>query len=99
VNASPVFDLRKAFLRIQYLALHAVIYWPSVLQVLENGANRANDQTQTQITLSVAQAEAKTCIEYVQLVCLIADELLMQSHLGLQFTIWAYVIILACHRF
>jgi hypothetical protein len=88
LNTSPVFDIRKAMLRNQYLALHAVIFWPSVLQVLESGANTQTPSTEN---LSVAQEEAKTCLENIQLVCLTTEELVMQSHLGLQFAIWAYV--------
>jgi hypothetical protein len=89
VSTSPVFDLRKAMLRIQYLALHAVIFWPSVLQVLESGATNPSQPQTSPENLTIAQAEAKTCLENIQLVCLTTEELLMQSHLGLQFVIWA----------
>jgi hypothetical protein len=89
VNTMPIFDLRKAFLRIQYLALHAVIFWPSVLQLLENNATTVPDSNGHLLDRKKAQREARECVENITLVCEVAGELLMQRHLGLQFVIWS----------
>jgi hypothetical protein len=89
VTTVPIFDLRKAFLRLQYLALHAVIFWPSVLQLLESSATAGPDSNGNILDRKKAQREARECIENITFVCEVAGELLMQRHLGLQFVIWA----------
>ncbi|KAF2096620.1 hypothetical protein NA57DRAFT_58523 [Rhizodiscina lignyota] len=89
VNASPLFDLRKSFLRFQYLAMHTVIYWPSVLQFLETKATRAHEHLQVGEHLRSVQQEAQDCIDNCVLCCEAVEELLMQRHLGFNFAIWA----------
>ncbi|OCL08327.1 hypothetical protein AOQ84DRAFT_376859 [Glonium stellatum] len=86
INTTPLFDLRKSFLRIQFVALHTVILWPSVLQLIEAIATRGENQVLTD-QLRNMQKEARDCIEYCILNCELAEELVMQRHQGLQFTI------------
>jgi hypothetical protein len=88
VGAAPLFDLRKSFLRLQYLALHTVIYWPSVLQLLENNVGQGSEKGRIPERLLKAQSEAKDCIRHCALVAEVAGELVMQRNLGLQFTLW-----------
>lgn len=87
LNTSPLFDLRKSFLRVQYVALHTVIFWPSVLQYLalcsEGNVDRNSSRIQN------LQKEASSWVQYCILCCECAEELLVQRHLGLQFAIWA----------
>jgi hypothetical protein len=87
INTAPQFDLRKSFLRVQFVALHAVILWPSVLQYLEHTANQGLDKASTE-NLESIQKETRDCIEYCILSCELVEELLMQRHIGLQFAIW-----------
>ena len=89
LNAAPLFDLRKSFLRLQYLALHTVIYWPSVLQILETKPTRAHEHLQVDEHLRSVQQEAAACIDNCVMSCQVMEELLMQRHLGLNFSIWA----------
>lgn len=91
VNSTPLFDLRKSFLRLQYLAMQTVIFWPSVLQFLETKATRGHEHLQVGEHLKSVQQEAQECIDHCVLCCQVVEELLMQRHLGLNFTIWAYV--------
>ena len=84
-----MFDLRKSFLRVQFTALNAVILWPSVLQWLEHSTTRRGSQEQLNEQLRDAKEETKDCIRYCVLCSELAEELLMQRHLGLQFSIWA----------
>jgi hypothetical protein len=88
ISPNPLFDLRKSFLRLQYLALHTVIFWPSVLQLLENNVGSSSDNGRVPERLEKAQSGARDCIENCALVAEVAEELVMQRHLGLQFTIW-----------
>ena len=90
LTTTPLFDLRRAFLRLQYLTMHSVINWPSVLQLLEHGQTPpASGDMKAQERLSKLQAEARSFIEHATKVCEAAEELLMEGHYGLQFTIWA----------
>lgn len=90
LNGAPLFDLRKSFLRVQFTALNAVILWPSVLQWLEHSMNESIEQVdQLSEQLGHAKRETRDCIEYCVLCSEIAQELLMNRHLGLQFSIWA----------
>jgi hypothetical protein len=87
VNTSPLFDLRKSFLRVQYVALHTVIFWPSVLQYLELCAGGNGELSSSK--MQSLQKEARSWVQYCILCCGCAEELLVQRHLGLQFAIWA----------
>lgn len=86
LTIAPLFDLRRAFLRLQYLTLHSVIYWPSILQLLEYGANGG---AHIQDRLPSLHKDAAHFMEYATKVCECCEELLMEGHLGLQFCIWA----------
>jgi hypothetical protein len=86
---SPLFNLRKAFLRLQYLAMHTVVYWPSVLQFLETKATRGHEHLQVGEHLRSVQQEAQECIDSCVLCCQVVGELLMERHLGLNFSLWA----------
>ncbi|KAF2840252.1 hypothetical protein M501DRAFT_991269 [Patellaria atrata CBS 101060] len=89
INSSPLFDFRKAFLRIQYVALHTVILWPSLLKFLENLAPRNSDHApMSESQLRSAEKEARDCLDYVVLVCDQAEEVLMRRHLGLQMCLY-----------
>lgn len=93
LTTTPLFDLRRAFLRIQYLTIHSVIFWPSVLQLLEQGAGQDSAANETdaiaQEKLLKLQKEAKCFVEYATKVCEASEELLMEAHYGLQFVIWS----------
>jgi hypothetical protein len=94
MSSTPVFDLRKAFLRYQFGALHAVIFWPSVLQLLEKEALQSQSPTgpETPATYERQEAlktETSSCLTHCALCCDLADEILMNRHVGLQFTMWA----------
>jgi len=86
-NSSPLFDLRKSFLRFQYFALHTVIYWPSVLQYLELCADGNGDRNAGK--MQNLQKEVRSWVQRCISSCECAEELLVQRHLGLQFTLWA----------
>jgi hypothetical protein len=91
LTTTPLFDLRRAFLRLQYLTMTSVIFWPSILQLLEQGAAppvQSND-AKAQERLAKLQSEARIFVENSTKVCEAAEELLMEGHFGLQFTIWA----------
>ncbi|KIW01031.1 hypothetical protein, variant 2 [Verruconis gallopava] len=89
LTTSPLYDLRRAFLRFQYLTLHSVIFWPSILQLLEYNASNANGEVNSPERLQQLQKDASHFVEYSQKVCDASEELLMVGHYGLQFTIWA----------
>jgi hypothetical protein len=89
LTTAPLFDLRRAFLRIQYLTLHSVIFWPSILQLLEHSASSTNGDAKLQERLPRLQKEAKHFVYYAIKVCEAGEELMMEGHYGLQFTLWA----------
>ncbi|KAF2493490.1 hypothetical protein BU16DRAFT_81215 [Lophium mytilinum] len=88
INAMPLFELRKSYLRVQFVALHAVVLWPSVLQFLESMMNQGPEKGTTE-RLDNLQRDTRDCIKSCVLNCELAEELLMQRHLGLQFAIWS----------
>lgn len=91
LNASPLFDLRKAFLRLQYAALHTVMFWPAVLKILEwsNSSGRAHSAVDVPEGIKLAQQETRSFMAHCTLCCELAEEVLMQRHLGLHFALWA----------
>jgi hypothetical protein len=70
-----------------------VIFWPSVLQLLEQGAGQSSaangSDAKAQDRLLKLQKEAKCFVDYATKVCEASEELLMEAHYGLQFVIWA----------
>jgi hypothetical protein len=66
-----------------------VIFWPSVLQLLEHNVANTIDNGRVSERIEKAQSEARDCIENCALVAEVVEELVMQRHLGLQFTLWA----------
>ncbi|KAJ4373798.1 hypothetical protein N0V83_002537 [Neocucurbitaria cava] len=87
LDASPLFDSRKSFLRIQYIALHVVFGWPSVLKILEN--SEGDPTIPDQETLRVTTEQANSCIRSSALLMSIADEQLMGRKMGTHFTLYA----------
>lgn len=81
LTASPLFDLRKSYLRMQYMALHAVVYWPSVLQVIKEEALPTAD-SQVNGLASNTREEASECIRNCILCQQLSEELVMQRHMG-----------------
>jgi len=89
ISAAPLFDIRKSFLRLQYEALHAVILWPSVHQLLESNSTRGHEHLQVGDHLASVQKECQEFIKHCVVTAQLAEELLVRRHLGLQYTIWA----------
>lgn len=94
MSSEPVFDIRKAFLRYQFSALHVVIFWPSVLQLLEKEALQAQSpavpDTPAAYELHESlRTETASCLTHCALCCDLAEEILMNRHVGLQFILWA----------
>ncbi|ORY19674.1 hypothetical protein BCR34DRAFT_595142 [Clohesyomyces aquaticus] len=94
VDATPVFDSRKSFLRGQYVALFVVLGWPSVLKIMEHGVGGDSAHIDSD-TLGVAREQAQGCIEGCCLFLSVADEQLMGRKMGTHFTLWAAYATLA----
>lgn len=86
LDSTPLFDSRKSFLRIQYMALHVVLGWPSVLRILENSEEEASAQENE--TIVVTREHARHCIKSSALLLSIADEQLMGRKMGTHFTLY-----------
>ncbi|KAH8602077.1 hypothetical protein B0O99DRAFT_129120 [Bisporella sp. PMI_857] len=84
IDASPLFDPRKAYLRIQYIGIFIVIGWPSILQVLELGATWDEGSE-----LSPVQEQAQQCLASCTLMIAAAEEALSRRNMGSQLTLWA----------
>jgi len=63
ITVTPLFDLRKTFLRVQFVALHAVIYWPSVLKVIQESSAQISISPRNDRPGTSARAEAVECIK------------------------------------
>ena len=88
LDSTPLFDSRKSFLRVQYIALHVVLGWPSVLKILENSEEETGVQDHE--TIVVTRDHARHCIKSTALVLSIADEQLMGRKMGTHFTLYPY---------
>ncbi|KAH7381563.1 hypothetical protein BKA66DRAFT_119358 [Pyrenochaeta sp. MPI-SDFR-AT-0127] len=86
LDSTPLFDSRKSFLRGQYIALHVVLGWPSVLKILED--SEGDGIIQDQETLMVTRDHARNCMRSSALVMSIADEQLMGRKMGTHFTLY-----------
>lgn len=86
LDATPLFDSRKSFLRIQYIALHVVLGWPSVLKILEIGDDEAGSQDQE--ALVVTRDQAQNCMRSSAVLMSIVDEQLMGRKMGTHFTLY-----------
>ncbi|KAF1841370.1 uncharacterized protein K460DRAFT_408837 [Cucurbitaria berberidis CBS 394.84] len=87
LDATPLFDSRKSFLRGQYIALHVVLGWPSVLKILQDSESDVTMQDQD--TRRVTTDHAQSCLSSSALVLSIAEEQLMGRKIGTHFTIYA----------
>ncbi|KAF2820060.1 hypothetical protein CC86DRAFT_471706 [Ophiobolus disseminans] len=87
LDSTPLFDSRKSFLRGQYIALHVVLGWPSVLELMKQGDSDATHQDQE--TLLVTRDQAQDCLRSSALFLSIADEQLMGRKMGTHFTLYA----------
>ncbi|KAB5550008.1 hypothetical protein GE09DRAFT_1128657 [Coniochaeta sp. 2T2.1] len=87
-DTTPLFDPRKAFLRIQYLAMFVLINWPSVLQVLEAGETTTSSLG-SMLESEMMQQSVKRCLKSCALVVGAAEETLARRGLGSQLTLWA----------
>jgi hypothetical protein len=88
LDATPVLDPRKSFLRGQYFALFVVMNWPAVLQVMEYGA-MPDESVVDPETLASTRERAQDCIRSAMLYISVADEQLMGRKLGTHLSIWA----------
>jgi len=70
IDASPLLDPRKSFLRIQYIGLFIVVGWPSVLQVLELGPAE-----EIRSELSPVQEQARRCLASCRLMIAASEEI------------------------
>lgn len=87
LDATPVFDSRKSFLRAQYVALFVVLGWPSVLKIMEHGEGEGPPLDAD--TRAVTKDQAASCIQGCCLLTSIADEQLMSRKMGTHFSLWA----------
>lgn len=87
LDATPVFDIRKSFLRGQYVALFIVLGWPSILKIMENSQNEGPPFDQE--TLAVTRDQARSCVQGCCMILSVADEQLMGRKMGTHFTLWA----------
>lgn len=92
LDSTPLFDSRKSFLRGQYIALHVVLGWPSVLRIMEHGDNDISQNDQE--SFSTIRSQAQDCLTSSALFLSIADEQLMGRRMGTHFTLYAYAIVL-----
>ncbi|RDW77354.1 hypothetical protein BP6252_05407 [Coleophoma cylindrospora] len=83
LDATPLFDLRKAYLRSQWFCLSSVIYWPFVLRHVENLAAAAEgDQMVLEEELNERAAvheRAKECVEFCVLHLRASEGIMMQK--------------------
>ncbi|CAN9325657.1 unnamed protein product [Alternaria alternata] len=86
IDSTPLFDSRKSFLRVQYIALHVVLGWPSVLKILEVSEEEAGAQDDE--TIVITRDHARHCIKSSALLLSIADEQLMGRKMGTHFTLY-----------
>jgi hypothetical protein len=86
LDSTPLFDSRKSFLRGQYIALHVVLGWPSVLEIIKGDGEAINQDQETQL---VIRDQAQDCIRSSALFLSIADEQLMGRKMGTHFTLYA----------
>ncbi|KAF2741543.1 hypothetical protein EJ04DRAFT_571614 [Polyplosphaeria fusca] len=93
IDATPVFDSRKSFLRGQYIALFVVLGWPSVLKIMEIGD--AGDGGLGDQELALTREQAQGCIQGCCLFLKVADEQLIGRKMGTHFTLWAAYATLA----
>jgi hypothetical protein len=84
LDSTPLFDSRKSFLRGQYIALHVVLGWPSVLEIMKQ-----SEGEQDQETVRVTRGQAQDCLKSSALFLGIADEQLMGRKMGTHFTLYA----------
>lgn len=87
LDAAPVFDTRKSFLRGQYFALFVVLGWPSVLKIMEHGDGEGVPLDPD--TLVATKEQAAGCIRGCCLFLSVADEQLMGRKMGTHFTLIA----------
>ncbi|KAF1973093.1 hypothetical protein BU23DRAFT_143153 [Bimuria novae-zelandiae CBS 107.79] len=87
LDATPVFDSRKSFLRGQYVALFVVLGWPSVLKIMEHGIGE--DAPFDQNAIEIMKEQAAECIRGCCLYLSVADEQLMGRTMGTHFSMWA----------
>ena len=81
LDASPLFDLRKAHLRGQLFCLLAVIYWPFVLRHVENTANGQVEPSESIGERMAVHERAKECIECCILHLKASEGIMMQKTL------------------
>lgn len=77
LDASPLFDLRKAHLRGQLFCLLSVVYWPFVLKHIENAA----DYTGSDAERATINEGAKECLECCILHLKASEVIMMQKTL------------------
>lgn len=87
LEATPIFDPRRSFLRGQYIALFVVLGWPSVLKIMESGIGKEAPFDEN--TISVMKEQAAGCIRGCCLYLSVADEQLIGRTMGTHFSLWA----------
>jgi hypothetical protein len=83
LDSTPLFDLRKSYLRGQYFCLFILMGWPPVLSILEAGEHEVSADA------SVTAEQAKQCISSCALLLTTAEEMLSRRNLGSQLMVWA----------
>jgi hypothetical protein len=87
LDSTPLFDLRKAYLRCQYIAMFVLMGWGSVLKLLELGEHGIKMQ-ETSAEMTIMKKQAKECIGSCALYLAASDEILSRRNLGSQMILW-----------
>jgi hypothetical protein len=87
LDSSPLFDLRKAFLRGQYIAMFVLMGWGSVLKLLELGEHGIKAQDSS-AEMSIMKKQAKEGIASCALLLAASEETLSRRNLGSQMILW-----------
>lgn len=89
LDASPLFDLRKAHLRGQLFCLLSVIYWPFVLRHVENSATGQAEYNEANTEQTAVHDRAKECIDCCVLHLRASEGIMMQKTIASHATIRA----------
>ncbi|KAH6680158.1 hypothetical protein B0J14DRAFT_633752 [Halenospora varia] len=81
LDASPLFDLRRAHLRGQLFCLLSVIYWPFVLRHIEDTASAADGPVENAGERSAVHERAKECLDWCVLHLKASEGIMMQKTL------------------
>ncbi|KAF4627426.1 hypothetical protein G7Y89_g10732 [Cudoniella acicularis] len=94
LDASPLFDLRRAHLRNQLFCLLSVIYWPFVLKHVEDSATQMEGTAENTVERAAVHERAKECLEWCILHLRASEGIMMQKTLVSHAALRAFYAIL-----